>query len=135
MKDAKQKQLLIENFKKTPIVQLCCERSGVSRATYYRWRKDGKFAKKADEALKEGVLFINDIAESQLLSSIKDKNLTAVIYWLKNRHLAYAEKIQLNGKVETSTKLTPEQKLIINKALALAAFNNENYAKEKKEEN
>lgn len=135
MKDAKQKQLLIENFKKTPIVQLCCERSGVSRATYYRWRKDSKFVKQADEALREGMLFINDIAESQLLSSIKDKNLTAVIYWLKNRHSAYAERIQLNGKVETSTKLTPEQKLIINKAFAMAAFNNQNYAKEKKEEN
>jgi len=124
MKDTKQKQSLIENLKKTPIIQLCCERSGVSRATYYRWRKEKKFAKEADEALREGILFINDIAESQLLSSIKDKNLTAVIYWLKNRHSSYAEKIQLSGKVETQNKLSPSQKALIKKALKLSTLIN-----------
>lgn len=123
MKDAKQKKILIENLKKTPIIQLCCERSGISRATYYRWKQsDKKFAKEVDEALREGVLFINDIAESQLISAIKDKNITSIIWWLKNRHSAYAEKIQVTGKVETKSGLSSSQKLSIKEALKLSAL-------------
>ncbi|MEN6511776.1 MAG: hypothetical protein ABFD00_08090 [Chloroherpetonaceae bacterium] len=135
MKDKKQRDLLMENLKKTPIVQIACERSGISRCTYYRWRKDAKFSKDADTALREGILFINDIAESQLLSLVKDKNLGAINQWLRHHHPAYAEKIQLTGKVETNTKLTPEQKVLIKKAFALAAFNNQSYAQEKKDNN
>jgi predicted ArsR family transcriptional regulator len=125
MKDQKQKSALLENLKKNPIVQVCCERSGVSRPTYYRWRQqDKKFAKEADEALREGVLFINDIAESQLLASIKDKNITSIIYWLKNRHPSYAEKMIISGKVETTSGLTSNQKAMIKKALKLSALSN-----------
>ncbi len=41
-------------LKKTPIVQVACERSSVGRATYYRWKKDdADFAKQADEALDQ----------------------------------------------------------------------------------
>lgn len=125
MKDQKQKSVLLENLKKNPIVQVCCERSGVSRPTYYRWRQqDKKFAKEADEALRDGVLFVNDIAESQLLASIKDKNITSIIYWLKNRHPSYAEKMIISGKVETTSGLTSNQKAMIKKALKLSALNN-----------
>lgn len=135
MKDKKQKELLMENLKKTPIVQIACERSGISRCTYYRWRKDAKFSKDADIALREGILFINDIAESQLLSLIKDKNQAAINQWLRHHHPAYAEKIQLSGKVETNTRLTPEQKLLIKKAFALADYNNQNHDQEKTDKN
>ena len=79
------KELLIEQLKKTPIVQVACEKVGVGRATYYRWRKeDEEFAKLADEAISEGNFLVNDMAESQLMSAIRDKNLTAIIFWLKH---------------------------------------------------
>ena len=40
------KELLVEQLKKTPIVQVVCEKIGVSRASYYRWRKDDKGSQK-----------------------------------------------------------------------------------------
>ena len=78
----KEKELILEQLKRTPIVQVACEKTGIGRSTYYRWKKeDNKFAELADAAILEGSLFVNDMAESQLLSAIRDKNLTAIIFW------------------------------------------------------
>lgn len=116
------KQLVIKQLKKTPIVQVVCEKISVSRSTYYRWRKeDSEFRKSADKALKEGSLLVNDLAESQLISAIKDKNLTAIIFWLKYHHSTYATKVELHGSVDHKMEtLTPKQEQLINKALSLA---------------
>ncbi|MBN1325545.1 hypothetical protein JW977_00995 [Candidatus Falkowbacteria bacterium] len=118
----KQKLTLIENLKKVPIVQLACEKTGISRATYYRWRKASiEFAKATDQAIADGVLMINDLAESTLLSTIKDKNITSTIFWLKNRHQAYKPKIELSGTVTANNeKLTKQQENLIKTALQLS---------------
>jgi hypothetical protein len=76
-RQAKNKDKLLEQLSKTPIVQIACEKTNVSRATYYRWRQeDSEFAEKADKAIGYGNLIMNDVAESQLLSLIKDKHPT-----------------------------------------------------------
>lgn len=113
--------LLIENLKKIPIVQVSCERSSVGRATYYRWRKENKkFANDADKAIQEGVEFVNEIAESQLLKAIKEGNITSVFYWLNHRHKAYNNKLEITGSVETKSKeLTEKQMEQIKQALHL----------------
>jgi hypothetical protein len=129
MKDKKQKELILEQLRKTPIAQYACEKSGVARSTYYRWKKDSKFSKLADEAIMEGVLMINDLAEAQLISAIKDRNMTSLIFWLKNRHSAYAEKILISGKVEAKKELSPAQKKLIRKALKLSALDNNKFKK------
>lgn len=123
----KQKQQLLEQFKKTPIVQIACEKTGIGRATYYRWRKDDEeFSKLADEAIVEGSLLINDMAESQLISAIKDKNLRAITFWLQTHHKGYSSKVELKGKLEVdNTPLTPEQEALIKKALELAGLDEE----------
>jgi len=96
-----QKKLVVEQLKKNPIIQFVCERSGVSRATFYRWQKeDADFTKEVNEAIKEGVALVSDVAESQLLSAIKDKNMTAIIFWLKNRHAAYTTRVEVNAKTD-----------------------------------
>jgi len=120
-----QKSLILNQFKKTPIVQISCEKIGISRATYYRWRKEDKdFFKEADQALSEGRSLMNDMAESQLLSAIRDKNLTAIIFWLKNNHNRYRNKIELSGEVKTKDEpLTEEQSKLIQEALTLASLN------------
>jgi hypothetical protein len=90
----KDKKALVVQLRKTPIVQLACERAGVSRATYYRWRADDKiFARAADHAIAGGKFFINDLAESKLLQLIQGNNLTAIIFWLKNNHPIYATRV------------------------------------------
>ena len=120
----KQKELLLEQLKKTPIVQVACEKTGISRASYYRFRKDDKeFAKEADEALEAGSLMVNDMAESQLLAAIRDKNITAIIFWLKHHHPTYGTKIEINGHLKTSLEaLTPEQEALVRRALRLASL-------------
>lgn len=118
------KELLIEQLKKTPIVQVACEKVGIGRATYYRWHKeDEEFTKLADEAIAEGSLLVNDMAESQLMAAIRDQNLTAIIFWLKHHHPLYATRVEVTAKLKhDNEQLTPEQEALVTKALKLAAL-------------
>jgi predicted DNA-binding transcriptional regulator YafY len=119
----KEKQLLLENLRKIPIIEVACNRSAVGRATYYRWRKeDVEFTKQADEALSEGIKLINDLSESQLLSAIKEKNITAIFYWLNHRHPAYGNKVEITTTSKPNEKLSKEQEEVVRKAIKLAAI-------------
>lgn len=126
------KSKLIELLQKTPIVQVVCEKSGVSRATYYRWRsEDKKFKEESDKALKEGIEMINDMAESQLLSSIRDKNMTAIIFWLKNHHQSYIPKLEISSdQNQLRDDLTPDEEAIVREALLLSGVIKEKPIKE-----
>jgi hypothetical protein len=121
----KDKELLIEQLKKTPIVQLACEKVGVGRATYYRWKvKDKSFSKKAEIALAEGSLLINDMAESQLLSAIMEKNITAIIFWLKHHHPTYETRIAIKAVAkDMDEKLTKKQAEVVRRALEASPCN------------
>lgn len=128
MKTDKNKQLLIKQLKKTPIIQIACEKINIGRATFYRWKKDDEnFSTQVDEALLHGNELVNDMAESQLMSAIRDKNLTAIIFWLKNHHQSYATKIEVTAKLKhDDEQLTPEQEALVMKALKLASVLPEN---------
>lgn len=116
----KEKLIVIDALRKTPIVQIVCDKTGVSRATFYRWHKDDKaFAKKADEALQEGTTLVNDMAESQVIVAIREKNLGAIIFWLKHHHPNYANKLELSGKLTEEYQLNPEQEKLMIKALTM----------------
>jgi len=105
-RQAKNKDKLLEQLAKTPIVQIACEKTGVSRATYYRWRQeDEEFAKNADKAISYGNSLMNDMAESQLLSLIKDKHPTAIIFWLKHHHAAYIPKVEFRTQNDLPEEL------------------------------
>lgn len=122
-RQTKEKELIIEQLKKTPIVQIAAEKAGIGRATYYRWKKeDSEFSQKAEEALQEGSFLVNDIAESQLMSAIKDKNLTAIIFWLKHHHPAYLTKVEITSVGKEDEKLTSEQEESVKKALIMAGI-------------
>jgi hypothetical protein len=125
MKTDKNKQLFIEQLKTVPIIQITCQKTSISRTTYYRWRdKDKDFREKSDVALKEGISFVNDMAESQLISAIKEGNMTGIIFWLKNRHQNYdTTKLQISSSaVDKNEPLTPEQQEIVKKALQMATI-------------
>lgn len=121
MKGEKDKKLIIEQLKKTPIIEVACQKAGVARATFYRWKaQDPEFARQADEALSEGLLLMNDLAESQLLSAIRDKNLGALTFWLKHRHEAYRNKVEISGRFKHSyEELSEEDKQLVREALKL----------------
>ncbi len=123
MKSNDTKKLFLENLKKVPIIQVACEKAGISRATVYRWRdKDKKFRKTLNEALSEGESLINDMGESQLISLMKEKNFSAIRFWLNHRHDKFKERVEITTKSEEQEKLSPEQQRIVKEALKLASF-------------
>ncbi|MFH0873460.1 MAG: hypothetical protein V1846_01320 [Candidatus Komeilibacteria bacterium] len=118
------KEKVLEQLRTTPIVQMAVKNAGVGRTTYYTWRKaDARFAKATDQAIEEGVLMMNDIAEVQLLSLVKEKKFEAIRFWLTHRHPSYANKLELKGNLIHEQKaLTPAQKKLVRQALKLAQF-------------
>lgn len=122
MKKSKLQNQFFEELAKVPIVQIACEKTGISRNSVYRWRKEDKtFASKMDKALAEGVALVNDMSESQLLTLIKEKNWSAISFWLRHRNDNYKDKIEVTTK-EESEALTPAQAKIVRQALRLAAI-------------
>ena len=116
---ANDKLELIQQLQKMPIVQIACERAGIGRATFYRWcKKDAEFAEKARSSLSEGKAMVNDMAESQLISSIKDKSFQAIAYWLKHNHPDYRTRVELTP-LAPQESLTPEQQEKVLTALEL----------------
>lgn len=125
-RQAKLKASLLEELKRMPIVEFSCKRIGIGRTTFYRWKKeDPKFAKQAEEAAQEGVEVISEMAESQLLSCIRDKELGAITFWLKHRNPKYSSKLEVKVKKDDEP-LTDEQQELIRQALKLAGLDNSN---------
>ena len=120
---ARDKELMLEQLRKTPVVEIACSKTGTGRTTFYRWkREDDSFANAADEALQEGRLLMNDMAESQLLSAIRDGDFHAVQYWLRHHHPSYANKIELKASMKIDESLSPEQEAAVREALRLAGL-------------
>lgn len=133
MKNRKQKMLFIEHFKKTPIVEVVCNKTGVSRATFYRWKKDdSEFARQADEALSTGKHLISDLAESMLIQAIKNGDTRSIIFWLKHNKDEYRNRIELSGSIkQIREELTEDEVEILRQALKLAGFDDNNINEDK----
>ncbi len=120
---AKDRAAFIGHLKKTPIVSIACERTGISRSTLYRWKnEDSEFEKTFDEAMLEGNLLVNDVAESQLMAAIRERNMTAIVFWLKHHHPAYTTKVEITAQIKSNYELTPEQQALVEEALRRAAL-------------
>jgi hypothetical protein len=120
MKKNKFEKEFLDELSRVPIVQFACEKTGLSRQTIYRWRKEDKdFSKKMDQAIEDGVAFVNDMSESQLLTMIKEGKFPAVRLWLTNNHTRYTNKLHIT-KTEEKKELTEEQKATIKEALSLS---------------
>ena len=118
------KKKLLAQLAKTPIVEAACKQVCLPRSTYYRWRKeDEAFAEVCDETIELSVGRINDLAESQLINAIKDRNMSAITFWLKHHHKSYETRVKVDAHVEHDIQeLTPEQEQLISRALTLAGL-------------
>jgi hypothetical protein len=122
MKKNKVKKEFLEQIRKVPIVQVACEKVGVSRNSVYRWRKeDIGFAKEMDTALEEGEALVNDMSESQLLSLIREKNWNAISFWLRKRNPKFRDRVEVITTAPQE-QLSPEQEATVKAALKLAAI-------------
>jgi len=123
MKRDRQKKIFLEHLHKIPIIQVACEKSGIARATIYRWKNQSKkFAKEIEKALAEGEALVNDMGESQLISLIKEKNFSAIRFWLNHRHEKFKERVEVTAKFEKQDELTKEQEQTVREALKLASL-------------
>ena len=122
-KTSEQKLALLEHLAKCCIVQFACERAGVGRSTYYKWYvEDKEFKELADKSINAGRAYLNDIAFSGLLKKIQEGNMTGLIFWLKNNHAWFAERIRHEHHLVADKALTPEQREQITKALRLSGL-------------
>ena len=124
MKKNKVKKSFLEQLRKIPIVTVACEKTGISRNSVYRWKKeDEEFSKEMDLALADGEALVNDMSESQLLSLIQEKNWSAISFWLRHRNPKFRDRIEVDAKINQVTeKLTPEQESVVREALRLATL-------------
>ena len=115
----KDKTALLEALKEMPIVQIACKKVAISRATYYRWRKEDKeFLRRSEDCLNQGIEFINDMSESQLITLIKEKKMPAISMWLKHNNTRYGAKIRV-AIHKPEIELSDQQKKIIERALKI----------------
>lgn len=122
MKKNKLQDQFFAELEKVPIIQVACEKTGISRNSVYRWKREDKtFSKKMDEAIANGVALVNDMSESQLFTLIKEKNYSAISFWLRHRNDNYKNKLEISA-AEDDEELTPEQAKIVRHALKLASI-------------
>lgn len=97
----KDKAKLIELLQANPFVGSACKKVGISRATYYRWRKDDLyFNRDTDEALDISRSSINDLAESKLVQNIESNHFSSIVFWLKHNSAVYKEPTRLKFDVQ-----------------------------------
>ncbi len=114
------RQAILEQLERTPIIELACDKVGVSRTTFYRWIHSNKvFAAAVEKSMTTGREFINDLAESQVLTLIKQGEIKAIRLWLQHNSARYANKIEVSSTV--STELSTDQKKVIRDALNLSS--------------
>ena len=94
-------------------ITAACDAVGISRQTYYEWRKEEEFNRKCEE-VEESLV---DMAEVQLIKNIREGNQRAVEFFLCNRAPDRWKKMirqDLRGSVKVEEELPPyitEEKL------------------------
>jgi len=118
---AKEKKLMLEQLERTTNIQIACTRVGIGRATHHRWCKnDAGYKQRAEAAITEGVSIVNDLAESQLIVAIKEKDMRAITLWLKKHHPTYMEKPRTpKEEAEKDEPMTAEQEALVCKILGV----------------
>lgn len=118
MRSATIKKQLIEELKHKPVVESACLKVGVGRTAFYEWKKkDLKFAKAVDLAMDFGRSFMADIAELQLFTAIKNNDFRAVALYLKTHHPEYRNRVEVQGQITATTKLTKEEQVLYEEAI------------------
>lgn len=77
-----------------------CKKIGISRNTYYEWRKDDREFDSSCEEQQEAII---DMVETKLMSNIQEGKTAEIIFFLKTKakHRGYVEKQELDIKKDT----------------------------------
>jgi hypothetical protein len=117
----RQKELLLEQLRVVPIVELAVKRTGISRATFYRWcSEDEAFKTDTENAKVDGIENINDMSEAQLIGMMKEKKYQATALWLKHNHPRFMsqEKQDRLHRAQKKAELRVDQQRLVKEALS-----------------
>ena len=93
----KSKEKFLENFKLSLAnISISCEASGISRQTYYNWRKNDSQFRSDCEEIEERNL---DLAEMKLLNAIREGKTAELLFYLKTKgkKRGYVERQEITG--------------------------------------
>lgn len=83
----------LAELEKSGNVYFACNKAGIHRSTFYRWKKENKkFKRSAEDALRIGRENICDLAEHALLLNVKEKKMDAIKYVLSHHSDIYKPK-------------------------------------------
>ena len=80
--EIKQRRFIESFVKNMGNITKTCKTIGISRQTFYDWQKNSELFKKVVDEVNHVLL---DFAEGQLFELMKDKNPSAVIFYLKTK--------------------------------------------------
>ena len=114
----KKRQLVKALEKSLGIVSTACQSIGISRTTYYKYYNEDEDFRQSVDSISNIAL---DCAESQLFELIKEKNVTAIIFYLKTKgkKRGYIEKQESNDNSNniTGIKLISDCEAVEDKSL------------------
>ncbi|MBI2624766.1 MAG: hypothetical protein HYW70_00280 [Candidatus Nealsonbacteria bacterium] len=110
-------QIWVEEYLKYWTVAAACKSTGINRDTYYEWlKKYPDFVKQIEEEKKQQIEYV----ESKLYEAIQKGNLTAIIFFLKNRarqKWGAEERRKVEEETTYKLKLTDDQRTEIKKLI------------------
>ena len=93
----KSKDKFLDNFKLSlGNISISCEASGISRQTYYNWRKqDAEFSQQCEDIEERNL----DLAEMKLLNAIREGKTAELLFYLKTKgkRRGYVERQEITG--------------------------------------
>ncbi|MEI6835406.1 MAG: hypothetical protein WCK59_01110 [Candidatus Falkowbacteria bacterium] len=120
-----QKKKMIEEIRNVYISSIACQKTGISRATLYRWMIDDyEFGREFKKSQIEGRNTINDLAESKLIGRVKNDDPRATIFWLTHMHPNFINPLLALSEDTRERKLPPEYLAKLAKRLAQWKNNN-----------
>ena len=125
------REQMLDTLRKTPIIETMCQKLGVSKMTFSRWRRRySGFNKQVEEALMDGRSRMNDVAENVILGGLLQDDMSAAKFYLNHNSPRYASKLELSGSIAAKDEsLTKEQKALLRKAFKNSSL----YEKAKKD--
>lgn len=120
----KLKMAAIEQLREMPLITYTCQKYGIPKSTFYKWKLiDKEFKTQVENSINMGRETVNDIAISQLLKKINNGETVPIIFWLKNNSPMFNEKITLEIK-NYKDGLSTEELQAVTKALSTMGFEN-----------
>ena len=99
---AKQNKFIKAYIKNLGNVKMSCEESGITRQTFYNWKKDEKFLELLKETDEYALADKKDFVESKLMLLVEKEDRQAIIHASKtlNRDRNYGDNIDITTDIE-----------------------------------